>query len=88
MSGLGPIEIDMILDLFEGSRGKEYVLEFSNRTFSTFMREVAAVDIDAPWYQATELRTGGTSRASKGERLRAFLASAPEPTVAKVLKGL
>lgn len=88
MSGLGPIEIDLILDLFEGSRGKGYVLEFSDRTFSAFMREVAAVDIEAPRYQATDLRTGGTSRASKGKRLRAFLASVPEPTVVKVLNGL
>ena len=38
MSSLGQIDIDMILDLFEGSRGRGYVLEFSDRSFSTLQR--------------------------------------------------
>jgi len=80
MSSLGQIDIDMILDLFEGSRGRGYVLEFSDRSFSTFMRDLAAVDIDAPRYRA--------DGNSKGRRLRTFLATASEPTIVKVLNGL
>lgn len=88
MSGLGTIDVDMILDLFKGSRGPGYVLEFSDPRFAQFMREVAAVDIEAARYHTLDPSTGRRVRVSKGKRLRAFLASAPEPTVVKVLNAL
>ncbi|MGB3137451.1 MAG: TIR domain-containing protein [Nodosilinea sp.] len=57
-----------------------YVLEFSNRTFSEFISDVAGVNIYDSKYELTS--------GSKANRLRAFWVKEPDILVSKVLDDL
>ncbi|MGO9172204.1 MAG: restriction endonuclease [Rhodomicrobium sp.] len=65
-------------DLFEMGGG--YVLNFSDRTFTTFFAEELNIDIDLPIYA----RNGG----SKGKRLRCFFQTVDKPTLVRTLHAL
>jgi hypothetical protein len=43
MTNLRPIEMSLVLELFETSPG--YILEFSNRTFAEFFEQEVGVDV-------------------------------------------
>jgi hypothetical protein len=68
-------ELEHVLGMVGG-----YVLEFSNRTFAEFFREVVGVNIDDARY----LRASG----SKANRMRAFWDVATKEQLQKLLKGL
>lgn len=76
MSNLRPVEKKLFEDLFNMSSG--YVLDFSDRTFSHFFREVVNVDIDSPRYGCQ----------SKAKRMRAFWELEPDNIVGKVLSEM
>ncbi|TNC49047.1 DUF3644 domain-containing protein [Rubellimicrobium rubrum] len=61
-------------------RGRGYVLDFSDRTFSQFFATELDVDIDDPVFA----RDGG----SKGKRLRCFLQTADNATAVRALRAL
>jgi hypothetical protein len=61
-------------------RGRGYVLEFSDSTFTTFFAEELDVDIDAPVYA----EQGG----SKGKRLRCFLQKVDDATAIRALGAI
>ena len=67
--------LDKMLEMESG-----YVLNFSDRTFSTFFAEDLSIDIDDPMYS-----TWGTSKA---KRLRAFLSKAEPQNAARALRAL
>jgi len=72
------LERECLEELFGMSSG--FVLDFSNRTFSEFFREAAGVDIYASKY--------AVNGDSKAKRLRAFIASEPDPIVGRTLSEL
>ena len=78
MSTLRTIEKTQLEQLL--GLGSGYVLEFSNRTFQSFVNESAGLDI----YQEKYAFNGD----SKANRLRAFWQVEPDHVVAKVLAGL
>ena len=80
MSSLRPIDFRTIEELVEFVRGRGYVLDFSDATFSEFFAVELDVDIDDPVYAE-----GGTS---KGKRLRCFLSKVDNATVARTLQAL
>jgi hypothetical protein len=65
-------------ELFEMTGG--YVLDFTDRTFAEFFHDDLSIDIEDQKYH----RNG----SSKGKRLRTFLQTENEPTVAKILRAL
>jgi hypothetical protein len=67
--------IDNVLQM-----GSGYVLNFSDKTFARFFREVFGIDIDDQAYK--------TQGASKAKRLRTFLQSTSPPLVGQVLDRL
>lgn len=67
--------LDQVLQM-----GSGYCLNFSDRTFAHFFAEAVNIDIDAPEY-----RVEGDS---KGRRMRYFLRSQPDYTVARLLNAL
>lgn len=80
MPKLRNTEINTIDEAFEAMRGRGYVLDFSDRTFSLYFDEEFGVDIDDDSYAA-----GGTS---KGRRLKAFLTATDGRFAARVLRAL
>lgn len=72
------IDSRLIDDLF--GMGGGYVLDFSNRTFSTFFKEELGVNIDDPRFAAD-----GTSKAN---RLRCFLNFSDQQTKVRTLRAL
>jgi len=60
--------------------GGGYVLDFSNRTFEEFFREVVEININAPQYQL--------GSASKAQRLRAFWAGATKEQLLRFFAGI
>lgn len=80
MSSLRPIDFRFIEELVEFIRGRGYVLDFSDTTFSEFFATELDVDIDDPAYA----ENGG----SKGKRLRCFLTKVDNPTAARALQAL
>ena len=80
MSSLRPIDFRTIEELVEFVRGRGYVLDFSDATFSEFFAVELDVDIDDPVYAE-----GGTS---KGKRLRCFLSKVDNATAARTLQAL
>ncbi len=80
MSILRPIDFRTIEELVEFVRGRGYVLDFSDATFSEFFATEFDVDIDEPVYAE-----GGNS---KGKRLRCFLAKVDNTTAARTLRAL
>lgn len=80
MSTLRPIDFRFIEELVEFVRGRGYVLNFSDMTFSEFFATELDVDIDDPVYA----EDGG----SKGKRLRCFLRQVDNATAARALQAL
>lgn len=80
MSSLRPIDFRTIEELVEFVRGRGYVLDFSDATFSEFFVVELDVDIDDPVY--------AESGTSKGKRLRCFLSKVDNATAARTLKAL
>jgi len=77
MSSITPIELRVVETVL--GMGGGYVLDFTNRSFSEFFRG-QQVDIDDERYAA--------EGASKANRLRCFLHSAPDRSAAQVLNEL
>jgi len=71
------LDLRVIESVLEMSGG--YVLDFSNRTFSSFLRE-HGVDIDDQRF--------AVEGSSKAKRLRCFLRTSPAPLCGRVLAGL
>lgn len=80
MSSLRPIDFRLVEELVEFVRGRGYVLNFSNVTFSEFFATELDVDIDDPVYA----EDGG----STGKRLRCFLRKVDNATAARALQAL
>lgn len=78
MSDLKTIERECLEELF--GMGGGYVMDFSNKTFSAFLRENARVDIYSEKYAA--------NGDSKAKRLRAFIELEADATVGRVLAEL
>lgn len=72
------LERDCFEELF--GMGGGYVMDFSNRTFSEFLRESARVDIYSDKYAG--------NGDSKAKRLRAFIELEADPLVGKTLSDL
>ncbi|WP_234689454.1 restriction endonuclease [Allorhizobium ampelinum] len=70
----------MIEDLVEFARGRGYVLDFSDSSFSQFFVAELDIDIDDPTYA----EHGG----SKGKRLRCFLQKVDDATAIRALRAL
>jgi len=80
MSNLRTIDLMVIDDLVDFIRGRGYVLDFSDHTFSQFFATELDVDIDDPAYAVN----GG----SKGKRLKCFLQKVDDRTALRTLKAL
>ena len=80
MSSLRPIDFRLIEELVEFVRGRGYVLNFSDVTFSEFFATELDVDIDDPVY--------AEDGSSKGKRLRCFLRKVDNATAARALQAL
>jgi len=80
MSSLRAIDLMTIDELVDFIRGKGYVLDFSDTSFSQFFAAELDVDIDAPTYA----EHGG----SKGKRLKCFLQKVDDRTALRTLKAL
>lgn len=78
MPNIRSLDMRLVDDLFDMSGG--YVLDFSDRTMSSFFSEELNVDIDDPAY-----REQGTSKA---KRLRCFLNKVDLSTSIKTLEAL
>lgn len=78
MPNIRLLDMKLVDDLFEMSGG--YVLDFSDRTMSSFFAEELNVDIDDPAY-----REQGTSKA---KRLRFYLNKVDLKTAVKTLQAL
>jgi predicted protein tyrosine phosphatase len=80
MSNLRTIDLMVVDDLVDFIRGRGYVLDFSDTSFSQFFSAELDVDIDDPTYADN----GG----SKGKRLRRFLQKVDDRTALRALKTL
>lgn len=80
MSSLRPIDFRLVEELVEFVRGRGYVLNFSDVTFSEFFATELDVDIDDPVY--------AEDGSSKGKRLRCFLRKVDNATAARALQAL
>jgi|GEM_PF-6878879 len=80
MSSLRPIDFRFIEEMIEFARGRGYVLDFSDTSFSEFFAAELNVDIDDPVYA-----DGG---GSKGKRLRSFLTKVDNPIAVRTLQAL
>lgn len=80
MSGLRAIDLGVVDDLVDFIRGRGYVLNFSDASFSQFFAAELDVDIDDPAYADF----GG----SKGKRLKRFLQKVDDRTALRTLKAL
>lgn len=80
MSSLRTIDLGVVDDLVGFIRGRGYVLNFSDASFSQFFATELDIDIDDPAYADF----GG----SKGKRLRRFLQKVDDRTALRTLKAL
>jgi hypothetical protein len=80
MSNIRSIDMMFLEDIFDTGKGKGYVLNFSDVTFSQFFAEELNIDIDASIY--------AQNGNSKGKRLRCFLQTVDKPTAVRTLKSL
>lgn len=80
MSSLREIDVRFIDDLVDFIRGRGYVLDFTDRTFSHFFGGELGIDINDPKY--------ADSGPSKGKKLRRFLQIEDDATVLKALEAL
>lgn len=78
MPNIRTLDMKLVDDLFEMGGG--YVLDFSDRTMSSFFAEELNVDIDDPAYK--------DFGSSKAKRLRCFLNKVDMPTAVRTLKVL
>lgn len=80
IAAIRSIDLRFVEELVEFVRGRGYVLDFSDPSFSDFFAAELDVDIDDPIYA----ENGG----SKGKRLRCFLQKGDAATAARTLKAL
>lgn len=80
MSSLKEIDLRTVDALVDFMRGRGYVLDFSDRTYSQFFAAELGVDIDDPIYKS--------HGSSKGKRLRKFFELADDATAARALRAL
>ncbi len=80
MSTIRPIDFAFIESIVEHFRGRGYVLEFSDQSFSRFFADELNVDIDDPIYA----QGGG----SKGKRFKSFLQQVDNPTAIRTLRAI
>lgn len=80
ISTIRSIDLRFIDDLVEFVRGKGYVLDFSDSSFSQFFAAELDIDIDDPIYA----EHGG----SKGKRFRCFLQKVDDATATRALRAL
>lgn len=80
MSNLRTIDLMVVDDLVDFIRGRGYVLDFSDNTFSQFFATELDVDIDDPAY--------AVNGSSKGKRLKCFLQKVDDRTALKTLTAL
>jgi hypothetical protein len=80
MSSLRTIDLMVVDDLVDFIRGRGYVLDFSDATFSQFFATELDVDINDPTY--------AVNGASKGKRLKCFLQKVDDRTALRALKAL
>ncbi len=80
MSSLRTIDLIVVDDLVDFIRGRGYVLDFSDHSFSQFFATELDVDIDDPAYSVN----GG----SKGKRLKCFLQKVDDRTALRTMKAL
>lgn len=80
MSNLRTIDLMVVDDLVDFIRGRGYVLDFSDHSFSQFFATELDVDIEDQIYAAN----GG----SKGKRLKCFLQKVDDRTALRTLKAL
>jgi hypothetical protein len=80
MSSLRSIDLAVVDDLVDFVRGRGYVLDFSDASFSQFFAADLDLDIDAASYRDL----GG----SKGKRLRCFLQKVDDRTALRALNAL
>lgn len=80
MSNLRTIDLMVVDDLVDFIRGRGYVLDFSDHSFSQFFATELDVDIDDPTYA----ENGG----SKGKRLKCFLQKVDDRTALRTLQAL
>ena len=80
MSSLRTIDLMVVDDLVDFIRGRGYVLDFSDQSFSQFFATELDVDIGDPTYAVN----GG----SKGKRLKCFLQKVDDRTALRTLRAL
>lgn len=80
MSSLRPIDFRFVDEMVDFVRGRGFVLDFSDPTFSQFFEHEIVVDIDDPIY--------ADLGSSKGKRLRCFLGKVDGATAARTLEAL
>lgn len=80
MSNIRSIDMMFLDDIFDIGKGKGYVLNFSDATFTQFFAEELNIEIDVPIYSQ--------NGSSKGKRLRCFLQTVDKPTAVRTLKSL
>jgi hypothetical protein len=80
MSNLRTIDLMVVDDLVDFIRGRGYVLDFSDSTFSQFF----ATELDIDIGDAAYAENGG----SKGKRLKCFLQKVDDRTALRALKAL
>ena len=80
ISSIRSLDLKFVDDLVDFIRGRGYVLDFSDASFTDFFASELDVDIDDPAYA----EQGG----SKGKRLRCFLQKVDDPTAVRTLRAL
>ena len=80
ISSLKPADIRVIDDLVDFYRGRGYVLDFSDRTFSEFFAAELDIDIYDPAF--------GEDGTSKGSHLRCFLRKVDDGVALRALQAL
>ena len=80
MSSLRTIDLGVVDDLVDFIRGRGYVLNFSDKTFSQWFAETLDVDIEDPSYSDTG--------SSKGKRLKRFLQKVDDRAAIRALAAL
>ena len=83
MSSLRTIDLMVVDDLVDFIRGRGYVLDFSDQSFSQFFANELDVDIDDPIYAIYAVNGG-----SKGKRLKCFFQKVDDRTALRTLKAL
>lgn len=80
MSSLRTIDLMVVEDLVDFIRGRGYVLDFSDQSFSQFFATELDVDIEDPTY--------AVDGRSKGKRLKCFLQKVDDRVALRTLKAL